>query len=313
MKIVHYCHSPTRYLHGLVTEVDHQSLPFLYRLILPFFKWWLRLLDLNAVKKLNQKGTIWLTNSPFSRENIQKVYQVDSQVLYPPIELEHFQKLPRLYQKNLSENETSNEDFYYYFGRVSFHKRLDLPILACLKLGRKLKICGASAFAGEMDKLKKLVSDFEALNPDKTGLVEFLGRLENNERDAYLTKCRAFIFPAKEDFGIAPVEVLASGTPIIAFGQGGSLEYVIAKEGQKMEPRMENSANLEKTYFGNEAENEEKINGILFEEQTVESLSQAILDFEKVGNWNQDFIRQSVARFDQRVFVAKMREFCENN
>ena len=313
MKIVHYCHSPTRYLHGLVTEVDHQSLPFLYRLILPFFKWWLRLLDLNAVKKLNQKGTIWLTNSPFSRENIQKVYQVDSQVLYPPIELEHFQKLPRLYQKNLSENETSNEDFYYYFGRVSFHKRLDLPILACLKLGRKLKICGASAFAGEMDKLKKLVSDFEALNPDKTGLVEFLGRLENNERDAYLTKCRAFIFPAKEDFGIAPVEVLASGTPIIAFGQGGSLEYVIAKEGQKMEPRMENSANLEKTYFGNEAENEEKINGILFEEQTVESLSQAILDFEKVGNWNQDFIRQSVAIFDQRVFVAKMREFCENN
>ena len=313
MKIVHYCHSPTRYLHGLVTEVDHQSLPFLYRLILPFFKWWLRLLDLNAVKKLNQKGTIWLTNSPFSRENIQKVYQVDSQVLYPPIELEHFQKLPRLYQKNLSENETSNEDFYYYFGRVSFHKRLDLPILACLKLGRKLKICGASAFAGEMDKLKKLVSDFEALNPDKTGLVEFLGRLENNERDAYLTKCRAFIFPAKEDFGIAPVEVLASGTPIIAFGQGGSLEYVIAKEGQKMEPRMENSANLEKTYFGNEAENEEKINGILFEEQTVESLSQAILDFEKVGNWNQDFIRLSVAIFDQRVFVAKMREFCENN
>ena len=313
MKIVHYCHSPTRYLHGLVTEVDHQSLPFLYRLILPFFKWWLRLLDLNAVKKLNQKGTIWLTNSPFSRENIQKVYQVDSQVLYPPIELEHFQKLPRLYQKNLSENETSNEDFYYYFGRVSFHKRLDLPILACLKLGRKLKICGASAFAVEMDKLKKLVSDFEALNPDKTGLVEFLGRLENNERDAYLTKCRAFIFPAKEDFGIAPVEVLASGTPIIAFGQGGSLEYVIAKEGQKMEPRMENSANLEKTYFGNEAENEEKINGILFEEQTVESLSQAILDFEKVGNWNQDFIRQSVAIFDQRVFVAKMREFCENN
>jgi glycosyltransferase involved in cell wall biosynthesis len=313
MKIVHYCHSPTRYLHGLVTEVDHQSLPFLYRLILPFFKWWLRLLDLDAVKKLNQKGTIWLTNSPFSRENIQKVYQVDSQVLYPPIELEHFQNLPRIYKKNLTENEDLNEDFYYYFSRISFHKRLDLPILACLKLGRKLKICGDSAFASEMDKLKKLVSDFEALNPDKTGLVEFLGRLENNERDSYLTKCRAFIYPPKEDFGIAPVEVLASGTPIIAFGQGGSLEYVIAKEGQKMEPRMENSANLEKTYFGNEAENEEKINGILFEEQTVESLSQAILDFEKVGNWNQDFIRQSVARFDQRVFVAKMREFCENN
>lgn len=312
-RIIHYCHSPTRYLHGLVTEVDHQSLPFLYRLILPFFKWWLRLLDLNAVKRLNQKGTIWLTNSPFSQENIQKVYQVDSQVLYPPIELEHFQKLPRLYQKNLTENETLNEtlneDFYYYFGRVSFHKRLDLPILACLKLGRKLKISGVSAFAGEMDKLKKLVSDFEILNPDKKGLVEFLGRLENQRRDWYLQRCKGFIFPAKEDFGIAPVEVLASGTPIIAFGQGGSLEYVIAKKGPKMESKMENSTNLtnlEKSDLTKETENEVKINGILFEEQTVESLSQAILDFEKVEHWNEGFIRQSVARFDQRYFVESI-------
>ena len=296
-RIIHYCHSPTRYLHGLVTDLDHQNLPFLYRFFLPFFKWWLRLLDLDSVQRLKKNNAIWLTNSSFCQKTIQEIYGIDCQVIYPPIELEHFQKLTRVYkpknqkqtefgknwrleelEKDLEEKksknqdlektelkkfdqkiivkelqtselqsskvkneEIQNEDFYYYFGRISFHKRLDLVILACLRLGRKLKICGATGFGPEMQKLQKLVSDFEKENPQKTGLVEFLGRLENVQRDAYLSRCRAFIFAAKEDFGIAPVEVLASGVPIIAFGMGGALEYVITKD------RLEN---LEKVKSG---------------------------------------------------------------
>jgi len=339
-RIIHYCHSPTRYLHGLVTDLDHANLPFLYRFCLPFFKFWLRLLDLDSVKRLKQKNTIWLTNSSFSQKTIKEIYSVDSEVIYPPIELEHFQKLPRLYQKNLTKNEV-NEDFYYYFGRISFHKRLDLVILACLRLGRNLKICGATGFGPEMEKLRKLVSDFERENPQQTGLVEFLGRLENEQRDEYLAKCRAFIFATKEDFGIAPVEVLASGTPIIAFGMGGALEYVIDgknsefenvenrenAELEKVEKNSKNLANLEEKW---RAKNEnleksqnsqsinlekkpeiQKINGVLFPLQSVKSLCEVILEFEKIESWDSDFIKQSVARFDQRYFVESIHRYAQ--
>ena len=355
--IIHYCNSPTRYLHGLVTEIDHQNLPFLYRLFLPFFKWWLRLLDLDAVNKLNKKKVIWVGNSKFCSQMIKNIYKTDSQVIYPPIELDYFFGLKRLYKsetkekiqqivqqiskkktdkaidKNLVSFETENknnlinnetakqkileelelikklesEDYYYYFGRISFHKRLDLTILACLYLGKKLKICGASAFPAEMEKLKNLVLDFESKNLRKIGLVEFLGRLDNDKRDLYLQHCRGFIFPAKEDFGIAPVEVLASGTPIIAYKAGGALEYVIEKKsqniskntnyGQNMEPKnekinqkdeqisMKNENKITKLelkvekFENNQSnkDNEDNFNGVFFNEQNVESLCNAIL------------------------------------
>src|SRR4028119_2354455 len=101
---IHYCHSPTRYLHGLVTEIDHKNLPFLYRLILPCFKWWLRLLDLNAVNNLNKKGVIWVSNSKFNQQMVKDVYKVDSKLIYPPIELEYFFNLKRLYKPKINKN-----------------------------------------------------------------------------------------------------------------------------------------------------------------------------------------------------------------
>ncbi len=399
--IIHYCNSPTRYLHGLVTEIDHQNLPFLYRLFLPLFKWWLRLLDLDAVNNLNKKKVIWVGNSKFCSQMIKNIYKTDSQVIYPPIELDYFFGLKRLYKSetkvktqqivqqiskkktdkkidknllsfeiedkiNLINNETKeeleklelikkleSEDYYYYFGRISFHKRLDLTILACLYLGKKLKICGASAFPAEMEKLKNLVLDFESKNMRKIGLVEFLGRLDNDKRDLYLQYCRGFIFPAKEDFGIAPVEVLASGTPIIAYKMGGALEYVIEKNNpnypikkhklsqnileninsyQNLEPKKETinyitknknqienqiiSSELKLEEFKNNQNNEDNennFNGVFFDEQTVESLCSAILEFEKIKTWNTDFIRQSVLKFDQKYFKKAIETLVENN
>ena len=436
--IIHYCNSPTRYLHGLVTEIDHQNLPFFYRLFLPFFKWWLKFFDLNAVNNLNKKQTIWVGNSKFCSQMIKDIYKTDSQTIYPPIELDYFFDLKRLYKnktkfnlklensekkannlinstdkstdkskilkyknnsevkiqslnllqsdsnleknttktenlensKNLEELENlkliqklENEDYYYYFGRISFHKRIDLTILACLHLGKKLKICGASAFASEMEKLKNLVTEFEIQNPTKTGLIKFLGRLNDDKRDLYLQYCRAFIFPAKEDFGIAPVEVLASGVPIIAYKAGGALEYVIEKKipnqltkNQKVEQNSENVSkninsqqNLEEKNEGEyqeiqqistqnnsnenltnnsefdlkeleEFENSEDIeknknnfNGVFFQEQTVESLCNAILEFEKIETWNTDFIRQSVLKFDQKYFRQAIEKLVESN
>jgi len=264
-KIVHYCHSPTRFLHGLVTEVDHQTIPLVYRLLLPFFKLVLKHFDLYAVKKLNQQGAIWITNSKNTQALVQQVYQTSSQVIYPPVQIEHFLALPK---------RTNYQDpYYYYFGRISFHKRLDLAIQACLELGRKLFITGVSAYPLEMKKLQEIVTEFEKNHPEKTGLIKFLGRSSDQERDELLSGCRALLFPGKEDFGIAPIEALASGTPVIAYQAGGALEYI-----------------------------EHGKNGIFFQEQTVASLKSAILLFESQTQWDEKLIRQSAQNFSEAKF-----------
>jgi glycosyltransferase involved in cell wall biosynthesis len=243
-KIIHYCHAPTRYLHGLASEANYQNLSKLLQLLLPVFIFILKPLDLNAVKYLNSKGCIWFGNSEFIVRMIKEKYNTDAEVFYPPVNTDIFLK-----NKKNSEVEDS---FYLCHGRISFHKRIDLAISACLELNKKLKISGTSALEEEMDSLKKIVSDYEVKYPDKTGLIEFLGRTDDKLLLDLFSDCKALIFPGKEDFGITPIEVLASGTPVIAFGEGGALEYIF--EGK---------------------------NGILFNKQTKESLIEAIENFEK--------------------------------
>ena len=177
------------------------------------------------------------------------------------------------------KQEFLNQNSYLYFGRISFHKRLDLVILACLKLGRKLKIAGAASLDLELKALQKIVSDFEVKNPEKKGLVEFLGRVSDKKRDELMANSRAFLFPTKEDFGIVSIEVFASGMPIIAYKAGGSLEYVKPNQ-----------------------------NGIFFEEQTVESLMTAILKFETQKNWDIKTIKSSSQDFSDQIFSQKIQE-----
>jgi glycosyltransferase involved in cell wall biosynthesis len=266
-KIIHYCHSPTRYLNSLTTDTEHATLPLIYRLFIPFFTWWLKILDQNAVKYLNQKNTIWLANSDYIQKLIWEVYHTQSQVVYPPIQLSNFLNNPR---------NSSAEDFYLCHGRISFHKRIDLAIEACLKLNKRLIIGGETALAKQMDDLKQIVSDFEKENPDKTGLVTFLGRTTDQQFLNLLSKCKAFLFPGKEDFGITPIEVLAAGVPIVAFAAGGALEYI------------ENGSN-----------------GIFFDNQTIESLSEAIQRFESFS-FGEKIIRESSKNFDEVKFKTEM-------
>jgi len=274
-KVIHYCNSPTRFLHGLVTETDHKTITPIFRIFLPLIKFVLKSLDLRAVRYLNQKGVFWISNSQNIQNLVSEVYKTKSVVLYPPVEISKFLQLPK--------NINTQEPYYYYFGRISFHKRIDLAILACLELGRKLVITGSSAYQAEMDKLKKIVIDYEKLHPQLQGLIIFTGRSSDQERNELLAGCRAFLFPGKEDFGIAPIEALASGTPVIAYKAGGALEYI--KQNQ---------------------------NGIFFEEQTVASMKQAILDFENKNNWNEEVIRDSAKPFNEDYFEEKFKSIVAN-
>jgi glycosyltransferase involved in cell wall biosynthesis len=274
-KLLHYCHSPTRYLNGLVTETDHQNLGLIMKLVLPLFIYWLRKLDHSAVRYLNQNNCIWIANSEFIRTVIQDVYQTESIVIYPPVEIQNYleiQRKPELIQ-----------DFYLCHGRVSFHKRIDLAIGACLKLNRKLKISGTSALESQMKDLQKIVTDHEIAHPETKGLVEFLGRTTDEEIKVLMSQCRGFLFPGKEDFGITPIEVLAAGVPIVAYQAGGALEYI-----------------------------QDGVSGIFFDEQNVENLSEAILKFETMDNWNITRIKNSSKPFSGDIFVKNIKKLVES-
>jgi glycosyltransferase involved in cell wall biosynthesis len=270
-QLLHYCHSPTRYLNGLITETDHQNLGLMMKTVLPFFIFWLRKLDHNAVKYLNKNNCIWIANSEFIRMVVQDIYKTESVVIYPPVEIQNYleiQRKPELIQ-----------DFYLCHGRVSFHKRIDLAITTCLKLGKKLKISGTSALGSQMNDLQKIVTDYEAVNQESKGLIEFLGRTTDEEIKVLMSQCKGFLFPGKEDFGITPIEVLAAGVPIIAYQAGGALEYI-----------------------------QDSLNGIFFPEQTVDSLAEGIFIFEKINNWNIEKIKNSSKPFSGEIFTESIKK-----
>jgi glycosyltransferase involved in cell wall biosynthesis len=271
-KILHYCHTPTRYLHNLI-DSESYKIGLVQRILLPIFVFFLRPLDLSAIKYLNSKNCVWIANSIFVRGLIKQVYATDSIVVYPPIEVEKYLSLKRS-ESNMS---VDNNNFYLCHGRISFHKRIDLAIRSCIELGVKLKISGTSALPQDMQDLQDTIDSYELQSPQKKGLIEILGRTTDGQINELISTCKAFIFPGKEDFGIAPVEMLSAGVPLIAYKEGGALEYV-----------------------------EESVNGIFFEDQNVESLKQAILDFEKVKNWNENIIRESAKKFNETIFIGRV-------
>ena len=278
IKIIHYCHSPTRFLHGLVTETDHKSLLAFLQLLIPLFTFWLRRMDINAANYLTKKNTIWVGNSNFICSLIKQVYKVEALLIYPPTDIQKFINIKPKVPLN-------SNNYYLCHGRISFHKRLDLAIQACLELGVPLKIGGTSALGKEVKDLKLIVSKYEKKHPKSVGLIKFLGRTTDQEYLDLLKNCKGFLFPGKEDAGITPIEVFAAGIPVIAYQAGGALEYL-----------------------------KEEVNGVFFSQQTVESLKLAILKYEKLQTqnlFNAQTIRQSAHFFGQTLFEDKIRQLVD--
>ena len=262
-KIIHYCHSPARFLHGLVTEKDHSTLPIWQRVISFLISPILKMIDLGAVRNLVNHNTIWVSNSKFIQDTINNVYHVDSQIIYPPVEINKFAQVVR--------NPEPKEEFYLCHGRISFHKRLDLAIQACLMLNRKLIISGTSALENDMTNLKKLIPE------GKQDLIKFLGRTTDDELSELVSNAKAMLFPGKEDAGIAPIEMIAAGLPVIAYQSGGALEYVI-----------------------------DKVNGVFFKDQDVESLVAKIMEFEAI-QFQTSTIKSTVAKFSDKYFIEQIK------
>jgi glycosyltransferase involved in cell wall biosynthesis len=218
-----------------------------------------------------QRVDHFIANSYYVAGRIRKYYRRDSTIIHPPI--------------NTSQSYLAgkHENYYLAVGRLVAYKRTDILINACSRLGRKLVI------VGEGPERKKL----ERHSPKN---VEFLGELDDSELRNVYAKCRALLFAADEDFGMVPLEAQSYGRPVIAFGKGGSLETVIG------------------TYppIGGQKGNEDNtaMTGVFFEEQTAESLANAILCFESSEEIFLPYHIQSHARrFDTSIFLDRMRDY----
>ena len=267
-KIIHYIHTPTRYLNGLVPPDNYNHLGLFQRFLLPIFAFLLKPLDLSAVNYLKKQKVITLANSEYIQFQVWDKYTTQSQVLYPPVDTVKFntiERKPELIQ-----------DFYLSHGRISFHKRIDMAIQACLELEKKLVISGGFGLESDRITLQKQIDDFKIANPSKKVDIQILGRTTDAQLRELMTTCKAFLFPGKEDFGIAPIEFLAAGIPLIALAEGGALTYVIDNK-----------------------------NGVFFDRPEVESLKKSIIKFEELntqGVFDTEYIRQSAQRFSTQAF-----------
>jgi glycosyltransferase involved in cell wall biosynthesis len=145
---------------------------------------------------------VFVANSRHVAERIERYYGRSSEIVHPPVDVDHFLGLPR-----------APMDFYLAFGRVVPYKRIDLAVSACTRLGRELEVAG----------------DGRGLDAVRVGAGQgttFLGKVSDTERDRLLRGARALLFPGEEDFGIVPVEAQAAGVPVIAYGVGGAAESV---------------------------------------------------------------------------------------
>lgn len=195
-----YCHSPARFAwryHEYITEGDFGGLskallqPLIHRL---------RLWDYIAAQRVE----CYIANSFNISRRIRKVYGRDSDVIYPPVDIERFAVVPE-----------PRADFFLIVSRLLSYKKIDIAIEACNRLKLPLKIVGLGP---DMARLKAMAGP----------TVELLGRLPDGGQLAELyANCRAFIFPGEEDFGIAPVEAMAAGRPVVAYRAGGAIETVL--------------------------------------------------------------------------------------
>lgn len=194
-----YCLTPTRYLwSGYEDYFRNNIFRFLSYPLIKYLRVW----DKVASKRPDK----YIAISKDVKQRIKKYYDLNSQVIFPPIKIKNVEK----------ELKIEDKDYYLIVSRLVYYKRIDLAIKVFNKLNLKLKIVGVG---GEEANLKKIAGEN----------IEFLGNLTEDMLSVYYKNCKALIFPGREDFGLVMVEAQSFGKPVIAFKKGGALDII--KEG----------------------------------------------------------------------------------
>jgi glycosyltransferase involved in cell wall biosynthesis len=193
-----YCHTPMRYLWDLYPAYLHEWVPSSFeRAAMAPLAHYLRMWDYSTAARVDE----FVANSANVQQRIWKTYRRESTVIHPPVDVDSFRYEPA-------------EDYFLIVSELVAYKRVDSAIESFKRTGRRLKIAGDGP---ELGRLRSMASGSN---------IEFLGRVSDSGlRDLY-ARCRAFLLPGEEDFGMTPVEALASGKAVIALGRGGALETV---------------------------------------------------------------------------------------
>jgi len=253
-----YCHTPVRYaweMYGQYFAIGNKPKgikDFVIEGVMKYIRNW----DIKTVGRVNH----FVSNSENIKERIKRCYNREAAVIYPPVDTEYYGN------KDIVDK---REDYYLLAGAFAPYKRLDLAVEAFNKLGYRLVIIGQGQ---DEKKLRSLA--------DKN--IEFLGWQDDKKLYECYSKCKAFIFPGEEDFGIMPVETQLAGTPVIAYGKGGALETVI--DGKT---------------------------GVLFYEQTCEALIGAVKKFENMS-FNRNAVRENGLRFNKARFKNEFKGFVDS-
>ena len=247
-----YCLAPTRYVwqpdayiarEGFSREVELGLRP----LIAMLRRW-----DLMAARRVDE----FIAISTEIQARIKRFYGRDSVIIFPPVDTARFQP--------------SNvvEDYFLVVSRLIPYKRIDLAVEAATKLGVPLKVAGKGR---DLDQLKARAGS----------TVEFLGYVPDDQLPDLMARCKAFIFPGLEDFGITPVQAQAAGRPVIAYRGGGALDTVIPGK-----------------------------TGELFDAMTVDSLMAVMRDFD-ASAYDVRQIRAHAEQFDTAVFEREITRCVE--
>jgi glycosyltransferase involved in cell wall biosynthesis len=244
-----YCHTPMRYLWDLYPEYRKEwTQSRIKRMLMTPLTHYLRLWDYASAARVDE----FIANSENVRRRIARTYRRDSRVIFPPVAVETFYSKP-------------SEDYYLIVSELVAYKRIDAAVRVFSQSGRRLKIAGGGP---EFGALKRIAA------PN----IEFCGRVADDELRELYARCRAFLMPGEEDFGITAVEALASGKPVIALARGGALETVPCS------------------------------GGVLYREASDNGLRDAILQWDSLEKDAQpDALKSWAARFSEDRFAEKIR------
>ena len=255
-KHICYCHSPPHFYWrkygSYLRNPGFGAFDWLARIGLKLFVKPLRKRDYQAAQQVDA----FIANSTHIQADIKKFYNRESVVIHPPVPVDDFK----------ASSSRKPDSPFIYWGRHVPDKRIDIAIAACNELQFPLVVVGDGV---ETPVLKNMAGP----------TITFTGRVSDEKLHQLASSAKAFIFPSEEDFGIAPVEALAAGLPIIAYKSGGALDYVA--EGKT---------------------------GVFFDKQTADSLMKVLQDFN-ASIFNTSELKTTAEKFSVQNFHKKMSDF----
>jgi glycosyltransferase involved in cell wall biosynthesis len=248
-----YCHSPPRFLWDYHSYARREGLRGAARLLVESSLPRLRVWDRVAA----ERADAWISTSRLVRARISRFYGKQSAVIPPPVRVSNFTV------------GVEPGSYFLMLMRLVGWKRPEIVVEACTRLGLPLVVAGDGRDEAQLRRIA---------GPS----VRFVGRVDDSQIPQLYRDCKALILPSEEDFGITPLEAMAAGRPVIAYGGGGVLDTVVPGR-----------------------------TGLFFEEHSADGLAEVLTRFD-ARDFDPSLIRTHAEQFDSAIFAERMRRFTDD-